>query len=343
MIRYEIRGATHDDEDALARLAQLLNTVNLPDDRSHIRELLDLTERSFRGHVEDPWDRRYTFILHDTEASTAAGTSMILARLGSRDAPYIYFNVFSEEKYSQSLDRHFHHTVMQIAYSYDGPSEIGGLIVHPDYRRSPERLGLLISYVRFLYIAMHRDRFRDQLLAELLPPLEADGKSPLWEALGRRFTNMTYAEADLLSSKDKDFIKDLFPHGSIYATLLSDEAQRSIGEVGAQTKGVEKMLHRIGFRYNNRVDPFDGGPHFVAETDDITLVRETRRLRVGQELDRATKSRFLVGRDIEGPPFFKALCLGALVQGDEIRMPAEAVQRLDLAVGDSVWCLTVPR
>ena len=33
-----------------------------------------------------------------------------------------------------------------------------------------------------------------------------------------------------------------------------------IGEVGAQTRGVEKLLRRIGFRYAERVDPFDGGP-----------------------------------------------------------------------------------
>jgi arginine N-succinyltransferase len=34
--------------------------------------------------------------------------------------------------------------------------------------------------------------FRDRVLSELLPPLEADGTSKLWEALGRRFTGLTY-------------------------------------------------------------------------------------------------------------------------------------------------------
>jgi len=41
-----------------------------------------------------------------------------------------------------------------------------------------------------------------------------------------------------------------------------------IGKVGAQTKGVEKMLRRVGFRYAERIDPFDGGPHFFAGVDE---------------------------------------------------------------------------
>ena len=138
---------------------------------------------------------------------------MIIGQLGRRDAPYIYVDVFEEERYSATLDKHFRHVVLKIGYSYNGPTEIGGLIVDPDYRKKPERLGLLISYVRFLFIKMHRELFRDELLAELLPPLEPDGTSHLWNALGRKFTDMTYAEADRLSKKNKEFVKGLFPGG----------------------------------------------------------------------------------------------------------------------------------
>ena len=67
------------------------------------------------------------------------------------------------------------------------------------------------------------------------------------------------------------FIRDLFPRGEVYASLLSKEAQDVIGKVGAQTRGVERMLRRVGFRYAERIDPFDGGPHFVANADEVTL------------------------------------------------------------------------
>ena len=60
---------------------------------------------------------------------------------------------------------------------------------------------------------------------------------------------MRYAEADRLSKKNKEFIKALFPEGVDLRVVLPPEAQEVIGKVGAQTRGVEKMLRRIGFRY----------------------------------------------------------------------------------------------
>jgi arginine N-succinyltransferase len=44
------------------------------------------------------------------------------------------------------------------------------------------------------------------------------------------------------------------------------------------------MLARIGFRYAQRVDPFDGGPHFVASTDDVPLVRDVRGVELASQV-----------------------------------------------------------
>jgi arginine N-succinyltransferase len=267
---------------------------------------------------------------------------MVIAQLGRRDAPYIYFDVRREEKYSQTLDRHFVHTILSTFYSYDGPTEIGGLVVHPDYRMRPERLGALISYVRFLFIAMRRRDMRDQVLAELLPPLEADGTSHLWEAIGRRFTGLTYREADKLSRRNKEFIKGLFPD-HVYATLLSEPAQRMIGAVGAQTQGVEKLLRRIGFEYAERVDPFDGGPHFIAATDSISLV--SRSLELEAEVDpslaadtQPSGSGWLVAHLSAAPPFFLARGCGRPEEG-RLRLSRHEAEQLRLGPGDRVWAL----
>jgi len=341
--RYEIRGAVPADEEALLALARELNTVNLPNDRPHIQRLLTHTQRSFAGEVA-PKLRKYVFILWDRDTGRAAGTSMIVAQLGRRGAPYIYFDVHKEEKYAASVDKHFHHTLLRIGFSYDGPTELGGLVVAPDYRKAPERLGLLISYVRFLFIGTRRPLFRDELLAELLPPLEPDGTSHLWEAIGRRFTDMSYPEADLLSSENKDFIRDLFPRDPIYVTLLSAEARALVGQVGAQTKGVEKMLRRVGFKYASRVDPFDGGPHFAAQTDEVTLVKEARTSVLGEPLaDASAASRCLIARDLAGPPFFHAVCTRALREDDGIvRIAKEPAELLGLSPGGAVHCLPLP-
>jgi arginine N-succinyltransferase len=272
--RYEIRAATTEHLRDLCELARHLDTVNLPDDPRALARLLETSEQSFSGELRDPTRREYVFVLWDAERERAIGTSMIIAQLGRRGVPYIYLEVRSEEKYSATLDRHFVHRVLTTRYSYDGPTEIGGLVMHPEARRSADRLGSLISYARFLFIAMRRKDFRDQVLAELLPPLEADGTSHLWEAYGARFTGLTYREADRLSKQNKEFIRSLFP-SEIYASLLSAAAQRVIGEVGAASLGVEKLLRRVGFNYAHRIDPFDGGPHFEARMDDVWPVTRT--------------------------------------------------------------------
>ncbi len=335
-MRYEIRAATGDDQEGLYRLAEHLDSVNLPHDAQAIAEILSASERSFSAEIADPKRRQFVFVLWDLEEDRAVGTSMILAQLGSRDAPYIFFDVRKEERYSATLDTYFVHQVLSIGYSYHGPTEIGGLVVHPEYRRAPERLGMLISYVRFLFIAIHRDLFQNRVLAELMPPLEPDGTSRLWEAVGRRFTGLSYREADRLSKKNKEFIRGLFPNGDIYAALLSAEAQAVIGEVGRETRGVAKMLSRIGFRYWDRVDPFDGGPHYIAPTDEIELVQRTRRARVVAGPVGPDARGCLVARTFDGPPWFR--CVPVMAGGtetpDEIVVAPEALAHLGLQPGE---------
>jgi len=342
-MRYEIRAATLQDQPDLYRLAEHLNSVNLPHDEAAIAQILGASERAFSGEDANPRDRQYIFALHDLELGRASGTSMIIAQLGSRFHPYVFFDVRQEERFSSTLDRHFVHRVLTIGQSYHGPTEIGGLVVHPDARKSPQRLGMLISYVRFLFIAMHRELFQPRVVAELMPPLEEDGTSLLWEAVGRHFTGMSYRDADRLSKKNKEFIAALFPRGDIYVPLLPQAAQDVIGEVGPQTKGVAKMLRRIGFRYNHRVDPFDGGPHFMAATDEIELVQRTRlsEVHAGDPApDDLHVRSCLVAIARAEPPYFRAVpCRAQLVPGDPIIVEASAMAHLDLSDGEKAAVL----
>jgi arginine N-succinyltransferase len=345
MVKCEIRGAVPSDLNDLLELARHLNSVNLPNEPSHISRLLETSEKSFLGQIDNPRRRKYVFLIRDTETGAALGTSMIVAQLGRRDAPYIYLDVSTEEKYSASTDRHFHHTVLRIGFSYDGPTEIGGLVVHPKHRRSDEKLGLLISYVRFLFIAVHRELFKNELLAELMPPLEPDGTSHLWEAFGRRFCDMSYAEADLRSSEDKTFIRDLFPRGEVYASLLSQDAQGVIGKVGAQTRGVERLLRRIGFRHAGRIDPFDGGPHFVANADEVTLIQHSGSAAFAGVLpaqEQPGPPRCLVARELRESPYFRAVPCRVRRDAQGVWLTREAASLLGAQVGETLHVLPLP-
>lgn len=339
MVRYVIRGATPDDAAQMMELARHLNTVNLPHDAEAVAEILDLSQRSFSGALKDARRREYVFVLEDLQAQRIIGTSKIIAQLGRRDAPYIFLDVIVEEKYSQTLDRHFVHTLLRLGHSYEGPTEIGGLIVLPEFRLVPERVGMMISYVRFLFMAMHRGLFRNEVVAELLPPLETDGTSHLWEALGRKFTDMSYSEADRLSKRNKEFIKSLFPSGDVYASLLPTDAQGVIGKVGRETRGVEKMLRRIGFQYCNRIDPFDGGPHFRAATDEILLVKRTQRgqARPAEGLE---APRAIVATDLKEAPYFRATsCPATVTEDGAVLVPGAVIDLLGVSPGAEISVL----
>jgi len=334
-------------------VAEHLDTVNLPHDRTVIEGILDRSARSFdstlprgletsmtRGAGElTGSDLEFVFVLEDVADKRIIGTSMIYAQHGTKRAPHIFFRVENDERYSVTLDRYFVHRTLRIGYNYNGPTEIGGLILLPEFRRSAQALGKALSYVRFLFMRIHRPVFRNQVLSELLPPLEADGTSKLWEALGRRFTGLTYQEADRLSKDNKEFINALFPDDPIHTELLPDDVQAIIGQVGEDTRAVEKMLRRIGFDYAEQIDPFDGGPHFMANTDDISIVRDAREVDVRAEGDGGERTWAIIACETPGTrPQFRAIgCrVPAIVDGG-VALPDEARARLGVEVGQKVW------
>ena len=113
-----------------------------------------------------------------------------------------------------------------------------------------------------------------------------EGVSPFWEAVGRHFFRMDFAEADKLSATtDNQFILDLMPQHPIYVDLLPEEARAVIGQCHRDGEGARRLLEWEGFRSRNVVDIFDGGPLMSAPRDAIRTVREAHRLRWPSPMD----------------------------------------------------------
>jgi arginine N-succinyltransferase len=324
-----VRLATDGDLDGLHLLAAHLDTINLPDDRQRLAAMLEASRAVVCGEDEGI-DRAILFVLED-QPGTLIGCSAIIPRHGSPASPHTFFDVIEDERYSKTLDRVFTHQVLRLGTSFHPRTEIGSLVLAPGLRG--RGLGRLISHARFQFIAAHRSRFCDHVLAELLPPFDEHGSSPLWHALGSRFTGLSYREADRMSTDEKEFIEDLFPRGDIYVSLFEEATQAVIGQVGEQTKSVQAMLEAEGFFYTRRIDPFDGGPHFRATTDEIRSVAATRsaRLRPGHGTIDA-----IVGTTGGQTADYRAVRTQVSLRGPDALCPAEAIEQLAVEVGSQV-------
>ena len=347
--RFLVREILPRDLEGVFELAAHLDSVNIPHDKKALRRMIGTARDSFLGKLEDVTRREYLFALEGVRTGKLVGTSMVFAQHGHPDQPHVFFDVVNDERYSSTLDRLFSHTTLRLGFSYHGPTEIGALVLDPSYRAFG--LGKVLSLVRFLFIAMYRERFQPLIIAELMPPLLPDGRSELWEYIGQRFTGLTYQEADKLSHVNKEFIYALFPQTPLYASMLPTHVAQLIGQVGDETRGAQRILEAIGFKYSGQIDPFDGGPHFSAQTEQIELVRRARPRRLadaplpaelestlfeGVKPEGVERHLVATGRQ-EGPTRFLATSAAVRVLDDQIELSEESRELLAVRAGVPLW------
>ncbi len=328
-----VRPVHFDDLGQLVDLAKQFNLLNLPGDKKVISEKIDRSVQSFSGDLPKE-QAEYLFVLEDVEEKLVVGSSLVLAKHGNNEVPHSYFKIFKRDHFSQDLGVGFIHQVLRFGLDYDGPTEIGGLLVDKTYRRRPEKLGKQISLSRFLYMGLYPERFEERVLCELTPPLTEEGRSEFWESLGRRFTGLPYQEADLLSQSHREFIESLFPQDDIYLCLLDSKARLVLGRVGEATKPAQHLLESIGFSYLDEVDPFDGGPHYGANVSQILPITQGRRLKLIDCKDPIYREQGLVATTHDE---FKVTLTSADIRGNDIALPVKTRQLLGLELGEDVY------
>jgi arginine N-succinyltransferase len=271
---FVIREARPGDHHQLLNLARELDSINLPTDSRKLHDAIACSALSFRGRVRDRSRANYIFCAEERRTGALAAASMIIAKHGTPEAPHYYLDMESDDRYSHTLRKMFRHPYLRLRYSMDGPTEIGGLIVTHSMRGHPERIGKQISWVRFLYLTKHPGRFESRVVAEMLAPMLPDHGNVFWDHYGRRMTGLSFRDADILSSNDKEFIRALFPDTPLYTFLLPDAVRNSLGATGENTRGAVRLLEQAGMRFLNHIDPFDGGPYYGAATADLRPVKE---------------------------------------------------------------------
>lgn len=364
---FVIRQSQPDDVSTLFKMAKMVYFINLPPNEQIILSKIEHSNRCFAKLIEGD-DKRGATKKHNKEGSGLAameqdseffmfsmeevpaesnsknnkpsgdrliGTSQVRAHQGGPGNPNWAFKITERKHHSDSLKFGTSHSVGQLYGDESGPTEIGGLILQPSYRGHADRPGRLLSFVRFHFIGLHRAIFAERVLAEMMAPVSAEGDNILWDAFGRKFIPVKFAEADRFCQHNRSFIPDLLPNEEIYLTLFPLEVQNALGVVSKETVPARRLLESMGFRYRGFIDPFDGGPHLDAPTDDIPLVRDTRLAKAGRALSAKESGEPAIVSYTSRERGFRAVQVN--VSYDEtsgvVRVPAAAMAALGAKIG----------
>jgi arginine N-succinyltransferase len=331
-----LRPSREDDLPGLMRLAGMTGAgfTSISPDKKRLRKLLAHSAASFADTLEAPEDAHYLFALEDSDSGHMAGVCGILAATG-RVRPFYSYRVGLIVNTSPQLRISNAIRTLYLCNDYTGCAEIGSLFVDPAYRG--RRAGRLLSRSRFLFMAEFRARFPSKVISEMRGVSDAQGYSPFWENLGKKFLEMPFTRADYLSGRDDNsFIAELMPRHPIYVPLLSPEAQAAIAQVHRDTVAARHILEGEGFRYQNYVDIFDAGPTLETRIDDIRTLARSRRLtaRVSAQVANA-KPWLLANTSCAGYRCLRAEAAVDQATGS-VRLAAPAAKWLQVADGDPV-------
>jgi len=331
---FRIRSARKSDLKAFYDLAKLTGGgfTNLPAEKRTLESKLDRSAAGFAREGETPGDDLYVFVLENAETGQIRGTCQVFGAVGT-ERPFYSYLISTLTQRSEELGRSFSNQTLNLTTDLEGSSEVGGLFLHPHERAGG--LGLLLARSRYLFIARHRRRFGETVLAELRGVMDEGGHSPFWDAIGGRFFGMSFPEADEFNAvHGTQFIADLFPKSPIYVSMLPESARAVIGQPHPTGKGALRMLETEGFEWDGYVDIFDGGPTVTARTDQIRTVRTALPLRVVDGECRNRRTMLLAAGNLEN---FVA-CYGEVEpSGDgEVALDAKCRALLGVQPGDEI-------
>lgn len=323
------------DLDALYELS--LSTggglTTLPPNREVLNAKIRSSRASFKAKPTSPGEEYYLFSLEDTASGRVVGTSGIFASVGYSQ-PFYSYRLLNLQQVSHKPDMMVDTQLLQLVNDYAGATELGTLFLHPDWRKGVN--GMMLSVARYLMMAAHPERFADKVMAEIRGWTDETGQSPFWEAIGRHFFGMDFAEADRINGMgNSQFIADLMPKFPIYCTLLPERAQEVIGKPHDDARGAVRLLTNEGFRLAGAVDIFDAGPCYEAPRHDIRTIRKARTATLGKivEQEKLADSDHVMVASTAMPDFRIVATRIAEADSETVMLSSEAAQALNVKVG----------
>jgi arginine N-succinyltransferase len=254
--------------------------TSFPDDLAYLKKKMYRSLDSFAGKL-DYKSGLYLLILEDVTAKKTIGICGIEATAGA-ELPFYIYKIVTETQTSRSLHKLLEHKTLSLSNDLQYASELVSLFVDPVCRGYG--YGELLSRARFLFIRQHLKWFSDTFVAEIRGITE-NNVSPFWEAIGKHFFAMDYAQAEFLKPKDNQFIAEFAPKHPIYLDLLPELAKSVIGKASPSSQVAQHVLEVEGFTYAGYIDVFNGGPIIQAQTNAIQTIKNSKVAVLEQYLD----------------------------------------------------------
>lgn len=273
---FRIRAANALDLQPLYEMAKLTGGgfTNLPPDRKSLAAKIEKSILGFERDDDELGDDLFVLVLENSATGDVRGTCQIFSQVGQK-WPFYSYRIGALTQHSEELGRTFRADMLTLSTDLEGSSEVGGLFLHPGERAGG--LGMLIARSRYLFIRNHRARFADRILAELRGIIDEAGGSPFWDGVAGRFFGMNFQDADQFNAVNgNQFIADLMPKHPVYTAMLPETARAVIGLPHPSGRAAMRMLENEGFRWENYIDIFDGGPTMTARTDTVRSICEAQ-------------------------------------------------------------------
>ena len=354
---YVVRPVELADIAALEALAAvpMPGVHTLPKTREKILAMIECSIASFAAHVDIPSEEAYLLVLESLgdeslgdeplSDKTIVGTAAIFAAAGSNGT---YFSFRNDVIQQVSRDLNISHSVhaLTLCSELTGYSQLSSFYVGEREYGTPE--AALLSRARLMFAVLAPHRFSDRFFVPLAGVTDGDGGSPFWDALGRKFFQMDFLDAERVigGARNRTLIVELMPHYPVYVPLLPGDAQAAMGQIHPSGELAFNLLTAEGFEADDYIDIFDGGPILQAHKNSLRTFSGALQRRVStapesRDRGREPQLRYAVSSGAEHN--FRAVIThcAALEAQVTAALPADVLEALQVADGDTVICVRI--
>ncbi|MCY4321251.1 MAG: arginine N-succinyltransferase [Bdellovibrionaceae bacterium] len=286
-MRYLIRQAHHKDITEILSLAKRFSLCKNTKKKDQLEKKIQTSQESFDKTL-NPFYRNYIFVLEDTKEKKVIGSSQILSYFGPN------------RSYCYILEKKKNTIYLKIKQIKRGRHQLGGLILHPQYRKSKELLGIQIGFVRFLYMQSFPEDFSTKIEVSLTAPIKKTD-NPFWKETGATFFKKKFSVALEIFQKDRIEFFKIFPKNfQIKLKNLSPSARRCLKMVHPQTFPVYKGLIKRGFYKSPHHDLLDGGIYLEANWKNLFFLKEIQKLKLQFKSARKTEDYLIAQQTKKG-------------------------------------------